>query len=437
MTGTRRWITRLAQLALFALLGLGAVMGWRYWRDPPDPRPAQQARPPQAVAAAPAPAPKPLPSSASAPAAVSPPLAGPPPDGLSPRARRMREDWCGYGLQEAHREEQQREAGQGRSPASEEDEDVSDAEQVMAQAREQVLASWISALRGRKDLRAQAIADYLAGDTASRAHLQDLARRSTDPMVTALALQRPCKGQACAAVDAAQWARLEPDNLMAWMAQARTEQMPYLIERMGREAQRSEDYLLPLSQVLAELSDATAPGLRQMAELELMVGILSAWNLPAVRPMLDSCQAARTQPATAAHCERIAQLMWESPHLLGRGLALSLARRLVPPGHAQRPEWERRALRYEALLQAEMDHHQAQVERWERSPAQEGCRVAALDHAELRKRLRMGEWAHTQEFQAASGESLEVLARRNRADRDGRSILDSPVPASAAAPSGR
>ncbi|MBB2487391.1 hypothetical protein H5407_19315 [Mitsuaria sp. WAJ17] len=364
-------------------------------------------------------------------------MAAPRPDGLTPRARRMREDWCGYGLQEAHKEEQQREARQIRDTADEAAEDTGEAELLMAQAREQVLAFWISVLRDRKDLRSQAIADYLAGDTPSRAHLQDLARRSTDPMVTALALQRPCKGQACTAVDKAQWARLEPDNLMAWMAQTGTEQTAYLIERMGREAQRSEDYLLPLSQALAELSVATTPGLRQMAELELMAGVLASWNLPAMRPVLDGCQAARTQPAMATHCERIAQLMWGSSHLLGRGLALALARRLVPPTHDQRPEWERRALRYEALVQAEMDRSQAQAERWAHRLPQEGCRVAAFDHAELRKRMRLGEWAFAQDFQAASGDSLEVLALRNRASRDGRSLLDSPVPASAAAPSGR
>ena len=435
MSGPRRWITALALLSL----GLAASLGWR--RAPgaqeatPVPQAAAQA--PQRAASVQALAAQRQPSSVPAGPASGPLLASPPPDGLSARARRMREDWCGYGLPEANKEEEQRDAQRDRAHDSEEAEDPSDAEQVRAQAREQVLATWIARLRSRKDLRSQAIADYLAGDTPSRAHLQDLARRSTDPMVTVLALQRPCKSQACTAVDAAQWARLEPDNLMAWMAQAGTEQMPYLIERMGRDARRNEDYLLPLSQTLAELSDATAPGLRQMAELELVVGILSAWNPPAMRPVLDSCQAARSQPVTAAHCERIAQLMWDSPHLLGRGVALALVRRLLPLTHAQRSEWEHRALRFEGLLQADLERSQAQAERWIRSPAQDGCRVAALDHAELRRRLRLGEWARVQDLQAASGERLEVLAAKYRADRNGRSVLDSPAPASATASPGR
>lgn len=435
MSGPRRWITALALLSL----GLAASLGWR--RGPgaqeatPFPQAAAQA--PQRAASVQALAAQRQPSSVPAGPASGPLLASPPPDGLSARARRMREDWCGYGLREAQRDEEEREARRAGKPAGEEAEKAADADQVMDQAREQVLATWIARLRSRKDLRSQAIADYLAGDTPSRAHLQDLARRSTDPMVTVLALQRPCKSQACTAVDAAQWARLEPDNLMAWMAQAQTEQTPYLIERMGREAQRSEDYGVALGQALADLADASSPGLRQMAEESLLTSLLAAWNLPSFSAVLSSCQAARGQPVMTAHCEHIAQLMWNSPHLLGRALALALARRLVPATHPQRPEWERRALHFEALMQADIERSQAQLERWARMPVQEGCAAAALEHAALRQRLRLGEWALAQELQTASGESLEVLAARSRARRDGRSVLDGPAPASAAASAAR
>lgn len=360
---------------------------------------------------------------------------------LSPRARRMAADWCGYGAREAMKEEERKGAAQGDTVTSD-GAPASDGEQVLDAARAHVLRHWLRTLRSRRDLRSQAIADYLAGDTASRARLQDLARRSTDPMVTALALQRPCKAEGCRMVDTAQWARLEPDNLAAWLVQLQApstspEQLSYLIERMGQDARRYDDYLPALSQTLAALAGTETPGLTQGIEVDLLSGTVTGWPWQSLRRLMDRCQAASQQPVTAAHCARIARVMWDSAALIPRGQALGLARRVVPTGHAQRPDWEDRALRYDALLAVEAASAQALAERLERTPAEQVCQTSAALHADLRHRYRLGDWAYAEERLPTLGEPLEALARKTRHDRDGRSLLEESPPAKTAAGASR
>lgn len=369
-----------------------------------------------------------------------------PADTLSPRARRMRDDWCGYGMAEAMRQAQEFEARQSaarRAGQPEEDVEDPDAVQVISQAREERQRAWIRALRSRSDLRSQAVADVLVDEPSSRAHLQDLARRSTDPMVTALALMRPCKAPACRAVDAAQWSRLEPDNLMAWMAQLQGEAVPpeqlsYLIERMGRDTRRSDDYLSTLHQMLAALASTAEPGLQQMAETDLLASAMATVPLPSLQQVMQACTPPAMSTAQRGSCEHIADLLWDMPHQLAKALALGMARRSVPAGHPRRSEWEQRALHFDAATEALMADNLANMERWASRLPDHGCQAAGEFHADLRRTLQIPEWERAEQALAASPDGREALVERARAKRGGRSPLDpAPTQAAPASASGR
>jgi len=426
MKRTHRKIAGAAGLALCLGIGLG------YWAMT---EPAAEVTRHASAGLAPASAPGPFTPAASAPAAI-PPASGasaPAADDLfaklSPRARRMAADWCGYGAAEMMKDALAREAAgkDGHTPSD--GEPPSDGEQVMDTMRAQRLQDWIRTLRGRSDLRSQAIGDYLAGDTPSRAHLQELARRSTDPMVTALALARPCKAEGCRMVDAAQWARLEPDNLMAWMAQLTDrpptpEQLSYLIERMGRDATRADDYSLALSQAVASLAQARAPGLLQSAETELLSQQIMHMPLLSLRPVLEACKPGRTPTAPAGACMHIAELMWSMPHLMHRALALALARRALPAGDAQRAEWARRGERYEVLAEALMDANATAFEQLLDPSKPDLCGVSGRMHEMLRQVMGTGEWERAAQAWAAASQPQEALIQRAREKRGGRSMME-------------
>lgn len=357
---------------------------------------------------------------------------------LSPRARRMAADWCGYGAREALKEEEAREARKKDGHASGDDESPSDGEQVINIARSERLQAWIRTLRGRSDLRSQAMGDFLAGDTPSRAHLQDLARRSTDPMVTALALARPCKSEGCRMVDAAQWARLEPDNLMAWMAQLQDSKLPaeqvnYLLERMARESRRADDYTLALTQAIAGLAQARTPGLQQMAEGDLLGNQMAAIPIPSVRPLIEACKPGRNPAPPAGACQHVAALMWQMPHLLHRTLALALARTSVPPGDPLRAEWEQRSEQYEAYSEALQDANLKDLEQVLGSMSQDLCSAGSRLHEGFARLMTTGEWELAEHALAAASEPVSALVQRARAKRNGRSMMDGPQPAASAA----
>jgi hypothetical protein len=107
------------------------------------------------------------------------------------------------------------------------DEPDPDVERVQAWSAAQVGARWQAALRQRGDPRSLAVAEALSNEALSneasaRSRLQDLARSSPDPMLTALALAHPCEPGVCRNIEASQWSRLEPENLFAWLVQAKT-----------------------------------------------------------------------------------------------------------------------------------------------------------------------------------------------------------------------
>lgn len=420
--------------AALMILALGGVLvsKGRPWAtaegSQPPPRPAE----PDAASAAPPRSAAIAPNADSASASALALAVATPADTLSPRARRMRDDWCGYGQTEAFKDELAAEAARDPQEKEYRPPPPSDGDQVLKQASDTVLADWIRTLRARSDVRSQAIADYLAFDApGARAHLQDLARRSTDPMVTALALKRPC-ASGCTNVDAAQWSRLDPDNAMAWAAQLDRKSSPellaYVIDRMQRTPGH-DDYYATLAQVLSSLAQTRTPGLRQTAELNLMIGTLAAVPFTSLMPLRKACSA-RTAPGTPEACDRIAQALWDSPSLMQRGMALSLAGQAVPAGSPRHAAWEQRAMEYDIINEAYMERLERDAETMSQTDPRLRCQTYATQHQVVKEIHAGGEWAWARRAVESSPLSREALAARARTRRDGRSFLEDAAQAS-------
>lgn len=206
----------------------------------------------------------------------------------------MRADWCGFGAAEHERETDAllariQAADRWVGPEALAELNDTDGAQVLAHARDQVRQRWVQALRRSGDPRSLAVAEYLGpGEDASaeeidasRRRLQALARSNSDPLLTALALMRPCAGRGCVNVEASQWSRLEPQNLQAWLALLRgapKEALPldYVIERMASQGQYTNAYDREVIRRLLALPQATAPGLQAEAELQFLTGLAAS-----------------------------------------------------------------------------------------------------------------------------------------------------------------
>lgn len=355
MSGMRRWMTALALLGL----GLGASLGWQRWQGPQAaaPLPQVQAQAPHPAASAQAQAAQPSPSAAKGALPGSPLLAGPPPDGLSPRARRMREDWCGYGAREAAKDE-----ALSRSLDSAASEGLDSMRALRAAQREQ-RAHWVRRLTERGDPRSLAIAAFLDEafrslppvDPGSRARLQDLARRSTDPMLTSLALQRACPAGQCINVETTQWSRLEPDNAQAWLAQWNDETLPphrklELITQIASQARRADPYSAELVRVLRSLPAATEPGLAHQAETLLLAEFRTDPGAGLMN-MGTFCIRGGEAPEQKRSCLAIADLLWRQDDLYLRWLASAMGQTL----QGGSGPWGERSLLQDAVQHAWRD----------------------------------------------------------------------------------
>lgn len=361
--------------------------------------------------------------------------------------RRMKADWCGFGSAEHDRqtdaimERAQAKHGMVGVEAFEEMK-LAPGAQVLEEAVAQVRQRWVKALVQRGDPRAIAVAEFLGGADGdapqARARLQALARTSSDPMVTALALQRPCEAGACNNIEASQWSRLEPANLQAWLkllrdlkGSARQTQIGYALERMASEARYSRTYEREYKALLLSLPQTEAPGLANQAEMQLLIGTASAWAIAGFRPLTEVCRTGLADAATAHRCEAVADRLWEQDNLLDRAIALDLARRMIAARPEQKARWEPRAREYEAASSWQV----AEVERAGQSVAQEEAPCAG--QVEMRKIVQemtaRGEWDHLRAEMSTAGADDAVLSARWRQQK-GRSALDPekwPIAASA------
>ncbi|MFN3304153.1 MAG: hypothetical protein ACK44A_10575, partial [Roseateles sp.] len=274
--------------------------------------------------------------------------------------QRMRADWCGFGVAEASRQSEAVFAKAGDQPIGLEalaEVRRTPGAQVLDEATAQVRQRWVAALLRRGDPRSVAVAESLGGpdgdEAQSRARLQALARTSADPMVTALALQHPCELGRCSNVDRAQWSRLEPANLQAWLAllgdaAARRTQEAYALDRMASEARYSRSYRREYQELLLSLPQTDMPGLAQEAELQLLISSAAVWPMGSLRPLTDACAARPVAPVVQQRCVAVAELLWPADDLMARSLAMGLARRLVAARPELRPRGEPRARELEA-----------------------------------------------------------------------------------------
>lgn len=369
---------------------------------------------------------------------------------LSARAERMRADWCGYGAAEHERETdamlKRIEVTNGMvGQAVLAELNATDGARVLTQAREQVRQRWVQALRQQSDLRSLALAEYLGpGDDApaeeidaSRRQLQALARSASDPMLTALALMRPCSSRGCVNVEASQWSRLEPQNLQAWLvllkgASDRTLPLDYVIERMASQGQFTNAYDGEVMRRLLSLPQATAPGLQAEAEMQFLAGVAASWSIGNFAPISRACREPSPPTGRLERCETIAEVFWRGNDLISRGLALGLVRATLQTRPAMRSAWERRASEFEAVRA----WTELEAQRWavtvEAQPATSACALQALAGGIQRARWHEGEWAHAvRSMQDAGGDPATLAAQWRQ--QAGRGVLD-PMP-SASAPS--
>ncbi|MBC7377989.1 MAG: hypothetical protein H7346_11240 [Burkholderiaceae bacterium] len=273
-------------------------------------------------------------------------------------AQRMKSDWCGFGTAERRRFLQ---AAANASGALDPDPFLTLSDSVgtelLAEASNEAVQRWIGVLMQRGDPRSQALADYLSIGDEARTRLQRRAHNSADPMVTVLALLRPCAVGACVNVEASQWSRLEPANLQAWLALEKEptgsshNQQGYVLERAASEARYSRSYLQEFQALLHSLPQTEAPGLQAQAEAELDIGIVAAWPIRSSRPLQDTCRGSLTETGVVERCATVADMLWQQVDLMDRGLAIALARAVLSVRPGLRAQWEVRAREYEAVSQ--------------------------------------------------------------------------------------
>lgn len=392
---------------------------------------------------------------------------------LSARARAIRDDWCGFheaqrsmwlswltaqGVKSPWDLPPDVSPGASRDASRTDDPDV---EQVRAIERANVFRSWQEALRARADARSKALAEHLTfrltlgsdlkpeptAELASSKRLQELARSSTDPMVTALALAHPCPPASCVNVEAAQWSRLEPENARAWIALLRepklqSSQIDYVSERIASIAGYTKSYQEDAGEMIFKLAQTDTPGLTYEAQTDVLTNMNSPWSFPDYGPVLRACRANSDKPAYAGRCAQIAKVLWSKGDLMDRSIALAFARDVIPKTSPERSRWEARAREYEAVQEYHESGFLRIIEQLFKTLVSTSsyCESLAAMRQQATQLLAVNDWDHGLAAIRESGADLEALSKKWR-EKNGRSVLDPPKPrppaASAAKPSPR
>lgn len=365
-------------------------------------------------------------------------------DARAELARRMKADWCGFGAAEHARQTDAIFEKAGEKTGSIGMEAIEEAQrtvgaELLKQAGDEAARRWSRQLMQRGDPRSQALADYLDGSNEARVRLQARARTSSDPLVTVLAMQRPCEPGTCINIEASQWSRLEPANVQAWLtvlnrnAGTGHTQVGYVLDRVATEARYSRNYRREFTDMLLSVAVTETPGLQNDAEAQAMFGTVAAWPIQSIAPMMHACREGLAQSGVAARCEALASTMWQQGDLLERSQALAVARVALSVRPNGRAEWEPRAREVEALKEwtkGEMERVMARFMPEGKDPAP--CTVQAESWHVLREWARATDWERAREqMQAAKVDEAALAAAWRK--QEGRSALDAPRPASAAA----
>jgi len=278
------------------------------------------------------------------------------------------------------------------------------------------------------------MADFLSRDEVSRARLQARARSSSDPMLTALALQRPCEPGVCRNIEASQWSRLEPANVLAWAAlfiaprDARRSLQGYVLERMVSEARYSNNYVQEGMALLMSLPQTTTPGFQSAAEYEAFIGIAASWGGPqSFYPLREVCRERLAEPGIADRCVALAELLWREGDVRERNDAIRLVRKALVTRPALQPAWESRAREVEAFSEWEM--HFASSRWWQRlvpdaKPVTSACQLLPEQRRMQREFVVHDIWERGHVEMRQSGVSEVELSERRRRAINGRSVLD-------------
>jgi len=367
----------------------------------------------------------------------------------------MKADWCGFGV-EAY--QKQTDAVIESAVAKVGAVDMAGIEamrntagaQVIKEAVAGVQQRWAQALVQRRDPRSLALADYLLGsaeqpaDTAAQAsaRLQALARTSSDPMVTALALMRPCASRGCVNVEASQWSRLEPANVQGWLALLQgpmnkpQNQASYVMDRVAMEGRYSRSYQQEMLAMLWSLPQTETPGLQREAEIAAFEGISALWLVQSMRPLVEACRAAGAGHDTLSRCEAVAQVLWSDGTEFDRRMALALMRFVVAAEPGRRPLWEPRARELEAVAQWQQDAGLRTLNRFfpDGEHPLPHCEGHAISRQIQREAAARNDWERSRAEMRGAGVDEAALAAAWRL-REGRSALDSPIRAPAPAAS--
>lgn len=349
----------------------------------------------------------------------------------------MKADWCGFGAGEHARERQavldRAEAVTGLvgQDALAEVRRTLGAE-LLEQAGDEAAQRWSAQLLQSRDTRAQAVADYLDGSEPARARLQDRAHRTTDPMVTALALQRPCAAGTCANVDASQWSRLEPANIQAWLVllngRATQSQTGFVVDSLLAQAQYSRTYERETRDLVLGLAQVGTPGLQSEAELQRLSGVFVPRSAGSFRPILEACREGQVQAAVgmAARCEGLGDLLWQQSDVLHRSLALAFAGTALSARPERRALWERRARELEAVLGwMQEDLQRALARLIPENPAPAPCAIQVEAWQLVRESAYETDWERARAQMRAAQVDEAALAAAWR-QREGRSALQRP-----------
>jgi len=398
----RRWLQGLAALAAGLLGAAWLLRAVHEVSDgpamPPVPTAASPAMAAQdsghAAASTGAGASAPSPSAASAPVLSDAALAS------------IEAQWCSHGSLQESQQQAAALAGEGETLDAEAQsrlralEDSWPSTQARRQVRARLLRAWQASLRRHGDDASLALAllighgPHETPSTEALQALQDLAMRSGDPWVQAVALQRRAHCLAtpgCRAVPAERWALLEPENLAAWVAATPPDAPPSIARwKQWSQARRWDDGSSRMMLTLLALPWPDKPGLEQEIAMMELTGWRVTWSTMLPLPLTRACRV-RELPAQARQlCTQAADWLWGTPgaSLLDWTLAVHLAQ----PGElGSQARWQARE---QLVARAREEATLRDVERFDpASHPGDRCAWQASLLRHLRHWAQHGEWA--------------------------------------------
>jgi hypothetical protein len=195
-----------------------------------------------------------------------------------------------------------------------------------------------------------------AYETAARASADALARTasaSRDPMAYAVAMQACRRAEvvgpgvqgACQLISAEQWARLDPDNAIAWLhvagsARARKD-VAAEAEALQRVAAARESRLYAdrLPDIALSLLSADVPALERQQIAITLIGMFAAWTFPGYQAVTQYCSDEAVRDTNRSQsCDALASaLVSRGTTLIDLGIGMKIGERVGWP--AEKVGW--------------------------------------------------------------------------------------------------